>query len=76
MCGLLQGKSGDAAGKLTPIHISKVNTVVQLVTVASYISHAAYQWPPPELLSVSSWATAVTTAASTVGYVKLYLRGA
>lgn len=65
----------EGAGKVTPLYVSKVNTVLQLGTVAGFLLHAYVGWPPTAVLDVAAVATAATTVLSGAAYVQAYRRG-
>lgn len=53
-----------AAPVVQPILLSKVATGLQIILVGAALSHAAYQWPPPEWIALLGGSTATCTAAS------------
>lgn len=61
---------------ISPIFISKLNTVFQILLVAAVVFSRAY-WPIPVLISeVLIYVVALTTFASGTGYVSIWVRRA
>jgi hypothetical protein len=66
---------GNGAGAVTPLYISKINTVFQLTTVAGFLLHAHSGWPPVALLDVAAIVTTGTTVLSGAAYVQAFRTG-
>jgi cardiolipin synthase len=60
---------------MRPLLISKANTVLQLLLVGGYISHAAFGTPEQGVLWGLEVMTAGTTAASLAAYAWMYATG-
>jgi cardiolipin synthase len=60
---------------MRPLLISKANTVLQLLLVGGYISHAAFAIPEQGVVWGLEVATAGTTAASLAAYAWMYATG-
>lgn len=63
------------AGSVKPLYVSKVNTVLQLVTVSGFLLHACVGWPAGGILDAAALATAGTTLLSGIAYVQAYRKG-
>ena len=66
---------GQGAGALSPLYISKLNTVLQLMAVAGFLLHTQTGWPPLEVLNVAAAVTTGTTVLSGAAYVQAFRKG-
>lgn len=65
----------QGAGSVMPLYISKLNTVLQLGTVAGFLLHAYAGWPPTVVLDAAAIVTAGTTVLSGAAYVQAFRKG-
>ena len=80
LANVMQGNSGAAsnvqgASAVTPLYVSKVNTVFQLATVAGFLLHAHTGWPPLALLDVAAIVTTSATVLSGAAYIQAFRTG-
>ena len=65
----------QGASAVTPLYISKLNTVFQLMAVAGFLLHAQTGWPPLAVLDVAAAVTTGTTVMSGAAYVQAFRKG-
>jgi phosphatidylglycerophosphate synthase len=81
LCPLWMQEAGRAvtgvqgAGAVSPLYISKLNTVLQLMAVAGFLLHAQTGWPPLAVLDVAAAVTTGTTVLSGAAYVQAFRKG-